>query len=86
MQQKQTSSDLWLVLLSWLGSRSRPRTTNKGGCSLMKSDDDDDSIELCEKCGKNVAAELHTCPYDYDELRSLCNCCDGCTEKCHEND
>ena len=39
----------------------------------------------CQQCGRNDANKVHTCPYQEDingDYRSLCNCCDDCTNEC----
>ena len=41
--------------------------------------------EMCERCGKNPATELHTCPFAEeinDDHESLCDCCEECEQEC----
>ena len=40
---------------------------------------------MCEACGKNPKAEPHTCPFKEEingDDKSLCTCCESCTENC----
>ena len=42
-------------------------------------------VEKCEKCGKNDAEDLHTCPYAEeigDDHETLCTCCSDCQHEC----
>lgn len=50
-------------------------------------DDDDDIVvnesRTCDRCNAE-SSEMHHCPYAMEmhgDL-SLCNCCDGCENKC----
>ena len=41
--------------------------------------------ELCDRCRRNPAAELHPCPYK-SEINlddEQCNCCPSCEEQCN---
>ena len=41
--------------------------------------------EKCQKCRKQPAVKLHTCPYDEDvndDHETLCNCCEECEIDC----
>lgn len=40
---------------------------------------------LCRSCGKLPAAEPHPCPFQeeiYDNIETLCDCCDECAYEC----
>jgi len=41
--------------------------------------------ELCDKCCRNPAVYLHTCPYAKEiggDSETLCNCCSRCKHEC----
>lgn len=41
--------------------------------------------DTCNRCGGELAEELHTCPYAEeinDDHETLCNCCDECQHDC----
>lgn len=44
-----------------------------------------DDKKLCQCCHKELARELHTCPFKYeinDDEETLCNCCHDCAYEC----
>jgi hypothetical protein len=39
----------------------------------------------CDSCEENPARTEHACPFQsevYDDLETLCNCCDSCAAGC----
>lgn len=43
------------------------------------------NLKLCPKCGRNLAAKPHTCPYEEDindDHETKCNCCPECEQNC----
>ena len=47
---------------------------------------DEDEERQCERHGcKNLAEDMHSCPYKlelYDDRESKCNCCEHCSNEC----
>ena len=41
--------------------------------------------EMCQRCSKNEASMIHSCPYAEemaDDYSENCNCCPDCTGEC----
>jgi hypothetical protein len=41
--------------------------------------------DKCQRCGKQVPAELHSCPYSLEieeDDTPCCNCCEDCEDEC----
>lgn len=43
---------------------------------------------LCDKCETNEASDMHECPFEQDvnddQNPEYCNCCEACTNACHD--